>query len=65
MVQNEGENLYKHPGGHIASNESIEAGLKRELFAKKINVLTTQYLANEAKAKSIRFIHISTFGCWA
>ncbi len=31
LVQNEGETKYKHPGGHIQTNESLVEGLKREL----------------------------------
>lgn len=40
MVLNEGAKKYKHPGGHMHINESIEEGLKRELMEEiglKIN----------------------------
>lgn len=31
MVLNKGANKYKHPGGHLNINESLQEGLKREL----------------------------------
>lgn len=49
---------------HTAADAHTSTCESNPEYAKKINVLTTQYLANEAKAKNIRFIHISTFSCY-
>jgi len=32
MVQNENENRYKHPGGHVYSNETLKKALQREIL---------------------------------